>query len=116
MNWEQILESIFAVLNSPAAITLYASVVLYILNRVYAVLPASAKYEGSIITAVKAAEIEISKENENAGADRLEFALDFIVKIYEEVEKKRASTAVIANLKEGIQIVHDRLEKQGTLK
>ncbi len=41
--------------------------------------------------------------------------LKYVLNVYESVEGRRASPKQTAELKEGIQIVHDQLEAAGTL-
>ena len=40
----------------------------------------------------------------------------FVFKVYEEASGRRASNKVVADLKEGIQLTHNKLEAEGTLK
>ena len=115
MNWQAILSVLWSALNSPMGITAVAGVVLYLLNRLYAAKPAWAQYEGAIISAVRFAEKEIPDDVPNKGLARLNAALQYVLKVYQEVEGKRAPERVQAELKEGIQIVHAELEAAGNL-
>lgn len=115
MNMKDILELIWTALNSPFGYMAVAGVLIWLLNRVYGAQPGWAAYEGTIISAVKFAEKEIPDGTENKGLARLDAALKYVLRVYEEVNGKRASAATSAALKEGIQIVHDRLDAAGTL-
>ena len=115
MNWQTILEGLWAALNSPLGIAAVAALVLYGLNRLYAARPAWAKYEGSIISAVKLAEKEIPDDAPNKGLQRLDLALKYVLRIYEQVQGKAADPAVTAALREGIQLKHAELEAEGIL-
>ena len=49
MDWTTILGTVWSVINSPAGITVMASVVIYVLNKLYTAKPALAAYEGTLI-------------------------------------------------------------------
>jgi len=115
MNWKAILEVVWNALNSPAGITAVAGLLLWLLNRLYAKKPAWKDYEGTIISGIKFAEKHIPDGTENKALLRLDHALRYVLKAYEEVEGKRASDAVAAELKEGVQIKHAELESSGAL-
>ncbi|MBN2585008.1 MAG: hypothetical protein JXL80_18245 [Planctomycetes bacterium] len=115
MTWESVLSLVWSVVNSPVGIAAVAGLVLYILNRVYAAKPALQQYEGAIISAVKLAEKEIPDDTPNKGLARLNCALQYVLKVYQETEGKRASQKVAAELKDGIQVAHAELEAAGNL-
>ena len=115
MNWENVLSLVWSVVNSPVGIAAAAGLMLYLLNRLYAAKPAWQQFEGAIISAVKLAEKEIPDDVPNKGLARLNAALQYVLKVYQETEGKRASEKVAADLKEGIQIVHAELEAAGSL-
>ena len=115
MNWETIFQSVWGLLNSPVGIAAIAGLVLWLLNRLYAAKPAWAKYEGTIIAAVRQAEKAIDDNTSNKSLARLDNALQYVLRIYEQVEGKTASDSVKAELTEGIQILHNELEAEGTL-
>ena len=115
MSGKEMLELVWTVLNSPLGYMATAGILIWLLNRLYADRPAWAAYEGSIITAVKFAEKEIPDGTENSGLARLDLALKYVLNVYEAVQGRRAGAAAEANLKEGVQIVHDKLEASGTL-
>jgi len=115
MNVQTILESVWQVLNSPLGISVVAALVLYGLNRLYAARPAWATYEGTIVSAVKLAEKEIPDDVPNPGLARLDAALRYVLRVYEEIEGRRAPAKTVAALREGIQIKHAELEAAGAL-
>ena len=104
MNYENILQ----LLNSPLVISGIAAVVLWGLTKLYTKKPLWEAYEGTIISAVKWAEKFIDDDTENAGLKKLDCALKYVIRVYEEYTKKRASAKVVQELKEGVQIVHDQ--------
>lgn len=104
MNYENILE----LLNSPLVISGIAAVVLWGLTKLYTKKPLWEKWEGTAISAVKYAEKFIDDDTENAGLKKLDYALKYVVRVYEEYTKKKASAKVVQDLKEGVQIVHDK--------
>ena len=115
MNASSILETIWTVLNSPVGIAAIAGLLLWLLNRLYAAKPAWAKYEGTIIAAVRQAEKAVDDQTPNKSMARLDKALQYVLRVYEQVEGKSASDSVKAELAEGIQILHNDLEADGQL-
>ena len=116
MNTEEILKLVWAALNTPVGITVMAGIALWLINRLYAAKPAWAAFEGAIISAVKFAEKQVPDGTPSKGLARLDAALKYVLKVYEEANGKRPSPKTVADLKEGVQIVHNDLEKTGTLK
>lgn len=116
MNAEEILKLVWAAMNTPVGVTVMAGVFLWLLNRMYAAKPAWAAFEGAIISAVKFAEKEVPDGTPNKGLARLDAALKYVLKVYEEANGKRASAKTVAEIKEGIQVMHNELEASGTLK
>ena len=112
---EQILTLVWTALNTPAGITVMAGLILWVINRIYAAKPGWAAYEGAIISAVKFAEKTIPDDAPNKGLARLDAALKYVVKVYEQANGKRASAKTVADLKEGVQIVHNELQALGTV-
>ena len=113
MNWETILQSVWGLLNSPVGIAAIAGIVLWLLNRVYASKPTWQKYEGAIISAIKYAEKQIPDDVANKSLARLDAALRYVLRVYQEANKRSASAKEIAALKDGISVVHNRLEAAG---
>lgn len=73
-------------------------------------------YEGSIITAIRLAEKAIPDDTPHAGLRRLDEALRFVVEVYsEQHDGRQPSDSLIHHLREGIQIMHDELERRGVL-
>lgn len=73
------------------------------------------KYEGYMVTAVKAAEKAIPDDTPNKGLLRLDHALQAFVKKYTEATGVKPSEADIAQIESLIAVVHDSLESKGTL-
>jgi len=115
MDWNGIWQVTWDVLNSPAVIAIIAAGLLWLLNKLYAAKPAWQAFEGTIIAAVKWAEKEIPDDTPNKALNRLNAALNYVVKVYEEARGKPADAKVKAELREGIQIVHAELEASGNL-
>lgn len=115
MDFNGIVQVIWNVLNSPAVIAVLAGGMLWLLNRLYAAKPAWQAFEGTIIAAVKWAEKEIPDDTPNKALNRLNAALNYVVKVYEEARGKRVDAKAKAELREGIQIVHAELEASGNL-
>lgn len=115
MNWNTMLETIWAAMNSAVGITCIAGAALWLLNKLYARKPDWKKYEGTIIAAVKYAEKMIPDDSENKAAKRLDEALKYVLAVHHEIENRTATAAELANLREGIQIVHAELESKDGL-
>jgi hypothetical protein len=115
MDWNMVLQVAWDVLNSPAVITLMAGGLLWLLNRLYAAKPAWQAFEGTIIAAVKWAEKEIPDDTPNKAFNRLNAALNYVLKVYEEARGAPANDQTKSELREGIQIVHAELEASGNL-
>ncbi|MDD4061992.1 MAG: hypothetical protein PHW08_15000 [Kiritimatiellae bacterium] len=115
MNWQAIFETIWAAMNSAVGITCIAGVALWLLSKLYAKKPDWKKYEGTIIAAVKNAEKLIPDDTPNKAAKRLDEALKYVLAVHHEIENRTATTAELANLREGIQIVHAELESKDSL-
>lgn len=115
MNWQDILGSVWAVVNSPAGITAMASAVLWALNKLYAKKPLYQQYAGTIIAAVRRAEKEIPDDSPNKSLARLDEALRYVLRVYEQVEGRRATHREVAELTEGIHVMHTELESEGIL-
>ena len=114
MNWTTILQVAWDVVNSPAGITVMAGGLIWLLNRLYAAKPAWQAFEGTIIAAVKWAEKEIPDDASNKAVKRLDAALAYVLKVYEDA-RGTADAQTRREMREGIQIVHAELEASGTL-
>ena len=74
------------------------------------------QWEGSIITGIKLAEKQIPDDTPNAGLERLDAALRFVLKAYGEANRgKQPSPKVIEQIKQGIQTKHADLARFGGL-
>ena len=115
-NLMNILNMLWVFLNSPAGLMVLGALLTWIAAKVYAAKPEWKKFEGDIISAVKAAERAIPDGLENKGMLRLDAALQLVIRAWEkEHSGKSPSAAVEKSLKQGVQIVHEQLEKDGVL-
>jgi len=115
MNWQLILETIWAAANRPAIIAAAALLVIWLLNRVYAAKPGWREREGDIIAAIKFAERTIPDDNPNKSVRRLDTALQYILRVYKQTGRAPPSAAELAELRQGVQIKHAELEAAGNL-
>jgi phosphoglycerate-specific signal transduction histidine kinase len=115
MSWDAILETLWTVLNSPAVITALAGLLLYGLNKLYLKKSLWQQFEGTVVAAVKLAEKEIPNDVANKSLQRLDTALRYVLKVYEEARGRKATAAEVAQLKDGIQLKHAELESRGTV-
>jgi len=109
------VELVWNTLNSPLGLTLVGGLLLFLLNKLYAKKPGWAKYEGAIVAGIKFAEKNIPDGTPSKGMARLDNALKFVLRVYEEREKKAASAEVRAEMEEGIALTHARLESEEVL-
>jgi len=116
MNWDAMFTGLWQVVNSVPAIMAMAALPGWLLTKLYALRPAWETYEGTIISAIKHAEKVIPDDVSNKGLARLDEALRYVLKVYAETHRsQQPSDALVNELREGIQITHDRLEARGTL-
>lgn len=104
-------EMIWDLANSPAFVAIIVSGVVYLLNRLYAKKPGWARYEGTIIAAIRYAEKAIPDDAERKSLQRLDAALKYVLDVIEERERRVTSAVERAAITEAIQIIHDRIEK-----
>lgn len=116
MNWDSILTGLWQIVNSVPAIMAMAVLLGWVLTKLYAIRPAWEAYEGTIISAIKHAEKAVPDDSPNKAVVRLDEALRYVLKVYAETNRgEQPPDAVLSELREGIQITHDRLEARGTL-
>lgn len=114
--WEVVNTPVlWEVVNTPAGITAMAGVLLWALNHAYAAKPAWVKWEGTIISAIRTAEKQIPDSTGNSGLKKLDLALDLVIRIYEAERGKSPSQKIKDELREGIQILHNKLDESGVL-
>jgi len=110
------MKTLWELINSPAGIALIASVVLYLLNRLYAAKPLWQQYEGTIISAIRTAETLVPDGTPNRGLAKFDAALKFVLQVFEARAGRPATLAEKAALSEGIQIKHNQLDASGQMK
>lgn len=113
---DAIVSSFLVWMAGSAGVALVAAVAAWGLKKLYAKRPAARDLvEGTIITAVKLAEKEIPDNTPSPGLARLDWALKYVLKVWEAMAARRATTAEEANIKEAIQTTHAELESGGLL-
>jgi hypothetical protein len=120
MDGNTILNGIWTFLNSGIGFAIvWAALVGFFLFLASKFNPLQEKwkqYEGSIITGIKLAEKQIPDDTPNAGLAKLDAALRFVLNAYAEANNgKQPSAALIEQIKQGIQIKHDELDRYGGL-
>jgi hypothetical protein len=114
------MDVINAIVNSPLGIAvIWAGMVglfVYLASRFNPLQEKWKAYEGSIITGIKLAEKHIPDDVENAGLAKLNNALQFVVRAYEEAHGGKTPPAkLVEQIKQGIQIKHADLDRFGGL-
>jgi hypothetical protein len=107
------MDAIWTVLNTEAVVVTIASIVGWLLVKLYAAKPEWQKWEGTIISAVKDAEKTVP--DDQPGWQKFDKALKYVITVYSAIKGKRPSQKVEADLREGIHIVHADLERNGQL-
>lgn len=104
------MDDFWDLMNEPLSIALIGAIIAWALGRLYLKRPLWRQFEGTIITAVKAAEKQIPNDTPNAGLARLDAALDYVISVFQEVEKRSPDDKERAELKDAIQVTHADLE------
>ena len=102
--------------QSGPGLLISGTIIIFIFNKIFAANPKWAKYEGWLITAVKFAEKAIDDDVEGKGLARANAALKYFIKSYTEAKGKAPSKKLIEEAKQGLSIVHHKLETSFTLK
>lgn len=113
---ETVLKTIWDLLNTPAGITAMAAGLLWALNKLFTAKPAWAKYEGTMITAIKYAEKRVPDGTPNRWLAKLDTALKYVINVHEKMTGKKMKKKEIHEIEQGLQIKHDELVNSGTLK
>jgi hypothetical protein len=117
-GWLSVLSALYAFANAPVGITLIASGVLWLLNKLYNAKPEWQQYEGTIITAIKWAEANIPDNTGNSSITKFDSALKYVLDIYAKRNQIAVSSipvTVVASLSEGINLLHAQAESRGLL-
>jgi tetrahydromethanopterin S-methyltransferase subunit D len=105
------LETVWTILNSPAGITAMVTLVIFIINKIYAAKPIWRQYEGLFTQAVKMAEKAIPDDSPNKSVRRLDEALKYINRVLAAYNIKATGAEVL----NGIEIIHAEQEQTGNL-
>jgi len=117
MDWSQVFSGIWGFMNSAQGIIISVTVLLYLRGVIYAKKPLWKKYEGYLIQGIKAAEKTIDDNTKNASLAKLDCALRLAISWIEEAEgRKITNIKEIADIKNGISVVHADLESIGGVK
>ena len=120
MDVNAIIEAVGKFFNSSFGFAVtWAAVVgffIFLASKLNPFQEAWKKYEGSIITGIKLAEKQIPDDTPNAGLAKLDAALRFVIDAYAEANNgKQPSAKLVEEIKQGIQITHNDLDRFGGL-
>ena len=120
MDGNAILNGVWTFLNSGIGFAIiWAAMVGFFIFLASKFNPLQEKwkqYEGSIITGIKLAEKQNPDDTPNAGLAKLDAALSFVLNAYAEANNgKQPSSALVEQIKQGIQIKHSELDRFGGL-
>ena len=116
MNWEAIWDIVWQALNSAPGVMLMGGLLGWLFVRLYSAKPSWEAYEGTIISAIRHAEKAIPDDAQNKGVARLDEALRYVLRVYAETHRgQEPSDSLALSLREGVQIMHDRLEARGVV-
>jgi hypothetical protein len=110
------METLKMLLNNDAVITSIVGVFAWIVAKVFAAKPAWVKYEGLMITAIKAAEKLIPDDGTTSvGLQRADQAMREFVRQYCAAEGKNPGAALVTSVREALPLIHAKLETNGNL-
>ena len=120
MDGSAILNGIWSFFNSSIGFAvIWAAMVGFFIFLASKFNPLQEKWkawEGSIITGIKLAEKQIPDDTPNSGLAKLDSALRFVLNAYAEANNgKQPSDALVEQIKQGIQIKHNELDRFGGL-
>ena len=115
MDLTAILSGLWTVLNSAPGVAVLSAVLLWVLNGIYARKPLWKRYEGTIISAIRAAEKAIPNGTPMKSAERLDKALQLILAVYQQREQTEPGPGTIAMFAEAVQVIHAQQEAAGAL-
>ena len=120
MDWNGIIQGVTQFFNSSFGFALiWAGVVglfIWLASRYNPFQEKWKEWEGSIITGIKLAEKNIPDDMPNAGLAKLDAALRFVLKAYAEANNgKQPSAKIIEQIRQGIQIKHEDMDRFGGL-
>ena len=108
----ELLKTIWEMLNSPLGITVVVSIVAWWLNKVYIKKPTWKKYSGTIVSAIKYAEKIVSDDTPNPSMRKLDIALKYAIQIIEQAEKRLLSNEELNELRDAISLIHNDIESK----
>ena len=109
------METLKTLLNNDAIVTAIIGGFAWLVAKLFNAKPAWAKYEGLMITAIKAAEKLIPDETSNTGLARADAAMRAFVAQYTSVEGKAPTASLVTAVREALPVVHAKLEANGNL-
>ena len=120
MDWNGIIQGVTQFFNSNFGFALiWAGVVglfIWLASRYNPFQEKWKEWEGSIITGIKLAEKNIPDDTPNAGLAKLDAALRFVLKAYAEANNgKQPSAKIVEQIRQGIQIKHEDMDRFGGL-
>jgi hypothetical protein len=119
-NVTDFFTSVSVFFNTPTGFailwTAIVGFIIYLASKYNPFVEAWRKYEGSIIAGIRFAEKSIDDSTENKSLAKLDAALKYVIKAYEDANSGKSPSQTLINaFKEGIQIKHDQMERVGTL-
>jgi len=110
------METLKVLLNNEAVVTAIIGAVAWLVARMFAAKPAWVKYEGLMITAIKAAEKLIPDDGTTSvGLQRADQAMREFVRQYAKMEGKNPAPTLVTSVRAALPVVHARLETGGNL-
>ena len=113
-------ETIITILCSSTAIAIIAAAYCYIMDVLGRKYPAWAKYrdkyQATVIKAIKLAEKAIKNDTPNKALAKFKAALNYCIKVFEEVEGRKPTEKEVEAMGEAINVEHANMEANGDLK
>ena len=113
-SFKEVIQVVWTALNTPAGVAFIASVFIYILNKLFSYKPTwkkiYEKWEGSLVSAIKFAEKTIDDKSENKSQRKLDQALKYMIKVFEDTKGRMPKRKELEAIKEGLNKKHSELD------
>jgi CheY-like chemotaxis protein len=106
---DRVLENVWTFANSPLGLALFGALVAWLIAKLATAKPAWVAYRGTIINAIRWAEKLIPDQAPDKSLAKLDAALQYVIKVIEEAEKRTVTPAETAVIKDAISLVHDEV-------
>lgn len=104
------VEMAWGLMNTPMGFAISGFIILFVINKIFDKRPGWSKYEGFMISAIRQAEKWIPNDTDSNVLGKADKALEYFIKSYEKAKGKKPSKKVLADVQNGMSIVHHKIE------